>query len=44
MILITDMTVISISMTPELLDRLDDFIESGTPSPSSPSRDLRKDR
>ncbi len=27
MTLITDMTVISISMTPELLDRLDDFIE-----------------
>ena len=27
MILITDMTVISLSMTPELLDRLDDFIE-----------------
>jgi len=27
MILITDMTVISISMTPELLERLDDFIE-----------------
>lgn len=27
MILITDMTVISISMTAELLDRLDDFID-----------------